>query len=440
MDGRAGTAGSYRWLNKPPERTTHKVIQGPWIDQVGGPFSFSMDPKTQLAQICERVAGATSLEEGSTGVEVVLRLIHKLQPVSPRTVASETGLPIPLVSAIRRELEKHGWLIRRGGMCLSDDHSWIAEAIWGSPMTQTPAMEIQNQPHLHRTIPPEALEDQAGDIEEDETGNEVEEDSSSPLDYIPLSLSDDGDSGDPFLELLDEIYEERPSADPRWDQSHATMETVLGRAELFLEMGVIQGKRCLFLGDDDLTSLVSLLMVRKSLGEEVLRGCMAVVVEVDLRLVEFLSEMALSEDLPLAVLQADLRDALPKPLTGAFDFFFTDPPYTPDGVGLFLERGAQALDPKGLRRAGLAVPLAPPTLQLATQRHLQRLGFVIDFLDARFNEYLGATMQGGVSGLYGLTLIGGQEPSEQGSENKAKAIYTRDWKAVRGRTHSKRKG
>lgn len=356
-----------------------------------------MDPKTQLAHLCETVAGSTSLQEGPAGVEAVLRLIHRLQPVSPKSVASEVGLPIPLVSAIRRELEKEGWLVRRGGMCLSDDHAEILESIWGTPADQTPIKQGDDRVLTLPAVPSEPLKPKSNGSGEGEFDDEdVEEDDADSLDYIPLPLTEDDGSGDPFLELLDEMYEERPSADPRWDQSHATIDTVLKRAELFLELGVVQGKRCLFLGDDDLTSLVTLLMVRKSLGEEVLRGCMVVVAEVDPRLVEFIGDMALSEDLPLAVLQTDLRDSLPKQLVGCFDFFFTDPPYTPDGAGLFLERGAQALDPKGLHRGGLAIPLSPPTLQMATQRHLQNLGFVIDFLDPGFNEYLGATMQGGI--------------------------------------------
>ncbi len=399
-----------------------------------------MDPKTQLAQICETVAVTTSLEEGPPGVEAVLRTIHRLQPVSPKVVASEVGLPIPLVSAIRRELEKQGWLVRRGGMCVSDEFTGVTRAVWGSPTDQHTISEQTAPIFTLPSIPPHVPELLADDIEESDSSEEdTEEDHLSTLDYIPLSVSEDRDSEDPFLELLEEIYEERPSADPRWDQSHAKIETVIRRAELFLDLGVVQGKRCLFLGDDDLTSLVTLLMVRKNLGEEILRGCMAVVVEVDPRLVEFIGDMALSEDLPLAVVQSDLRGSLPKALIAAFDFFFTDPPYTPDGVGLFLEKGAQVLDPKGLRRAGLAVPLSPPSLQQATQYQLNQLGFVIDFLDPRFNEYLGATMQGGVSALYGLTLAAGQVSEEQGSGAGMKAIYTREWKAIRDRLHSKKK-
>jgi len=333
-----------------------------------------MEPS--LSEICERIAEATSMEEGPSGVEAILRRIHSDEPVSAKQVAKDLGLPIPLVSAVRRELEKTGWLVRKRGMALSDHGRSEADRFWG------------NRNPLKADIDP--LEDMEPDAE----------------DYIPLPLAgnetEDGDV--PFLELLAEVLEERPAADRRLDQSHATLETVLRRAELFLDRGTVQGKRTLFLGDDDLTSLVVFLMVRRNLGEDALRSNTGVVVEVDTRLVGFIRETALSEDLPLAVVEADLREPLPEVLKGSFDFFFTDPPYTAQGVDLFLDRGCEALAEKGLRKAALAVPLSPPSLQFSTQRSIQSKGFVIDYLDPAFNEYQGATMQGGVSALYGLSL------------------------------------
>ncbi|NUN95399.1 MAG: bis-aminopropyl spermidine synthase family protein [Candidatus Omnitrophica bacterium] len=371
---------------------------------------MAMTPDFSLDNVCREVAEATRLEEGPPGVEALLRVVHREGPISPKEVARSLGVAIPIVSAIRRELERRGWLVRKGGMLLSNEGLPAASARWGAPAS--PCQEVPAQ-----TIPPDEEAEGLGSEEE------VEDESSPDLDYIPLKLSaESGNSAsDPFLELLDEILEERPEADPRLDQSHATLETVLRRAELFLEHGWVTGKRVLFLGDDDLTSLVTLLVIRRDLGEEALRGCAAAVAEVDPRLVEFIQEIALGEDLPLAVVPTDLREPLPKPLTGAFDFFFTDPPYTPAGVRLFLERGCLALDPNGARKAALAVPVSPPSLQRATQEALLDLGFVVDFLDPGFNEYLGASMQGGVSALYGLSLVA----TEAGERTKFEtSIYT----------------
>lgn len=437
-----------------------------------------------LQQICAEVAEATNLEEGATGVESVLRVVHGTQPVAPKGVAAELGLPIPLVSAIRRELEHRGWLVRKGGMRLSDEARAQLEPVWGTPGTvevketkpaapakkkaaapvaaeEKPAPAKEKKPAAPRRkkaaeevvaipdrVPPppaevvefldeshlitasepdddEVLEKELMASFEEEPYEPLDEEPSAPhFDYIPIQLPGEVEEPavNPFLEMLDELFEERPSADPRWDQSHATMATVLRRAEWFLSRGFIQGKRVLFLGDDDLTSLVTLLLVRRQMGEDVLRSCAVCVVEADPRLVEFLDDMVLSEDLPIAVLAADLRQGLPQSLIGKFDFIFTDPPYTPAGVQLFVSAGASALDPKGPKKAAVAVPLSPPHLQAATQKSLFDLGFVIDSLDPKFNEYIGATMQGGRSALYELSQRNAlQQPNRQQSRD---AVYT----------------
>ncbi len=378
---------------------------------------MDMTPEFSLDTVCREVAEATHLEEGPPGVEALLRGVHRNGPISPKEAARSLGVAIPVISAMRRELEKRGWLVRKGGMCLSEGARAAVVTQWGEPLVPSQGTPTQGE------LP-------GRDEEKSAAEPEVGEDSSTDLDYIPLKLSADaGDSeSDPFLELLDEILEERPAPDPRLDQSHATLETVLRRAELFLERGWVTGKRVLFLGDDDLTSLITLLMVRRDLGEEALRACAVAVAETDPRLVEFIQEIALGEDLPLAVVPTDLRDPLPKPLAGAFDFFFTDPPYTPDGVRLFLERGCSALDPNGSRKAALAVPVSPPSLQRATQATLLELGFAVDFLDPVFNEYLGASMQGGVSALYGLSLW---ESAARVATRFEGSIYTADTRKTR---------
>jgi hypothetical protein len=323
---------------------------------------MEISPLKDIENLCLKTARATDLQEGSQGVEAILRAIHRLQPTSSKEVAGELGLPIPVVSAVRRELEKAGWLLRDKGMVLSDEAMRTLVPLWG----------------------------------------ECRRDACDPSE---ADYADDFDEADrSFLASLEDLLGGRPNADPKWDQSHATFDTTLRRADLFLELGTIQGKRALFLGDDDLTALATLLMLRHESGPKVLESCRVVVAEVDSRLVDYIEKTAKEERLPLTVVQKDLREPLGKELSGAFDFFFTDPPYTPQGADLFLDRGCEALAEKGQRKGALAIPLSPPSLQIATQKSIASKGFVIDFLDPGFNEYEGATMQGGVSALYGFTL------------------------------------
>ncbi len=326
-----------------------------------------------IPDLCKVIAGLTDLDEGPEGVEHILRLVYENQPASPRDIAKEIGLPVPLVSAVRREFEKMGWMLRQGGMVLSDEATAQAKILWGRVDNRT---KTETSSH-----------------ESDQRG------------------------------FLNRILKTRPEADRALDQSHATRKTMAKRAEHFIQEGLIQGKRVLFLGDDDLTSLATLHLLREKRGFSALESCQVTVLELDDRLVDLMRSVAEKEGFPLAVEKVDLREELPANLIGGFDFFFTDPPYTPQGAGLFLDRGCQALRLQSGTKAALAIPLSPPSLQIATQKIIQEKGFVIDYLYPGFNHYMGATMQGGISALYGLTL---RVPGSFDGESHNGPLYTRE--------------
>ena len=67
------------------------------------------------------------------------------------------------------------------------------------------------------------------------------------------------------------------------------------------------------------------------------------VVDIDEPLLEFLDAVAAERGLAIRTLFADLRDGLPDELLGHATLVFTDPPYSADGVALFLERALSAL-------------------------------------------------------------------------------------------------
>jgi hypothetical protein len=56
--------------------------------------------------LLDRVAEATSLREGTTGVAQVLRIVHQEGKVTLRDLSHRLGLPIPVLAAVRGELEK----------------------------------------------------------------------------------------------------------------------------------------------------------------------------------------------------------------------------------------------------------------------------------------------------------------------------------------------
>ncbi|MBN3585469.1 bis-aminopropyl spermidine synthase family protein, partial [Algoriphagus aestuarii] len=89
---------------------------------------------------------------------------------------------------------------------------------------------------------------------------------------------------------------------------------------------------------------------------------------------------------------ADLRVGLPPAVRGSADLVFTDPPYTPEGVELFVRRGLEgAVDPKNTRiLLAYGASETTPALAARVQQRFTRLHLAIEALWPDFNRYLGA--------------------------------------------------
>jgi len=131
---------------------------------------------------------------------------------------------------------------------------------------------------------------------------------------------------------------DRPVPLPELDQAYVTPETTMARIALMADRGDLAGKDLLVLGDDDLMGLAAALT---GLPRRV------VVLEVDVRLTEFMSEASRCAGLSLEVASHDVSRALPSGLAGSFDTFFTDPPDAQGGMHLFLSRSIEALKGPG---------------------------------------------------------------------------------------------
>ena len=66
------------------------------------------------------------------------------------------------------------------------------------------------------------------------------------------------------------------------------------------------------------------------------------VVDIDEQLLAFIDKTARERDWNIKTYFADLRLELPASLETHFDLIFTDPPYSPAGVKLFLQRNIAA--------------------------------------------------------------------------------------------------
>ncbi|WP_327010131.1 bis-aminopropyl spermidine synthase family protein [Dactylosporangium sp. NBC_01737] len=177
------------------------------------------------------------------------------------------------------------------------------------------------------------------------------------------------------------------------DHVSATAETAARRARWLDETFDLAGAHLVCVGDHDLTSL-AILAVRPDLR--------VTVVDVDERLLEFIAQRAAQRGQAVECWHADLRFGLPPVVAESADLVFTDPPYTPEGVQLFLGRGAQALRDRVNGRLVMAYGFSPltPALGVKVQRAVLDLDLAVEAILPAFNRYHGAQAVGSASDLY----------------------------------------
>ena len=326
------------------------------------------------------VAEAARLAEGPEGVRRVLRTILRRGPVPIREVARDLGIPVPVVAAVRGELESRGLLTRGAGISLTDEGLRLVE---------------------------------------DEVGLKCRRIFSVEAPSIPLELAIVSDA-------LSNLAIHRPDVDRTLDQSHATIETAIRRAVYLYENDALEGRRLLFLGDDDLTSL-SVALTARELGLGRLKVCVA---DVDARLVAFINEIASAEGLPIEAFQHDLRLPFPESRAGTFDTFFTDPPYTLAGLALFISRGVEALIPEVGKQAFICFGRRSPAETSGMVDRILRSGLAPVEILPTFNDYVGAQLLAGQSQMIRCVCTGSGEAIVAGRYDGP--IYTADFRKGRG--------
>ncbi|MBB1261095.1 bis-aminopropyl spermidine synthase family protein [Streptomyces alkaliterrae] len=197
----------------------------------------------------------------------------------------------------------------------------------------------------------------------------------------------------PLVERMAGLIRGAPGSDRDLDHVSATAETVVRRA-LWLDATFdLAGARLLCVGDHDLTSLATAC----------LRPELAVtVVDIDERVLEFVDTAADGLDLDVRCLHTDLRLGLPPTVAGTADLVVTDPPYTPDGLRLFLARGAEGLRDREHGRLVMAYGFSSrqPALGLKSQQAVQGLHLAYEAIWPHFNRYHGAQAVGSAADWY----------------------------------------
>lgn len=222
---------------------------------------------------------------------------------------------------------------------------------------------------------------------------------------------------DKVVNLLKGYKNLRAEPKREYDQFTATIETTARRAILLNFFEDIAGKRILFLGDDDFTS-VAVSHIGKPAG--------VCVLDIDRRILDGIKEASAGNKLDIEIKEYDATKVLPDELLGKFDVVFTDPPYTTDGVSLFLSRAIEALDTKDNQAARVyfcygnsdrAKERFLPIYELVT-----RSGLMMRWIFDKFNRYTGAESIGSTSSLYICDITSKTRPIIHGESKEQ--IYT----------------
>ncbi|MBT4497239.1 MAG: bis-aminopropyl spermidine synthase family protein [Gemmatimonadetes bacterium] len=197
----------------------------------------------------------------------------------------------------------------------------------------------------------------------------------------------------PALPEIEQILANAPRSDRNLDHVSATPLTCLKRALFLADCCDLDGAEILCLGDHDLTS-VALALLFPDLTISVL--------DVDERILGYIGTLARDRDWSIQTTFADLRVELPRSMSERFDLVFTDPPYTPAGIELFLKRGIASLRDPRVGRLFLCYGFGEghPGLGLKVQSVLHDLRLISEAVLPHFNRYTGAEAIGSASELY----------------------------------------
>jgi N4-bis(aminopropyl)spermidine synthase len=219
------------------------------------------------------------------------------------------------------------------------------------------------------------------------------------------------------LDRLTGLVAGAPRARHVLDHVSATPETVLRRALLLGARFWLPGTRLLCVGDHDLTSLaVKLVHLEADIT----------VVDVDERILAYID----AQDLGVRTRWADLRLGLPASARD-HDLAFTDPPYTPEGIGLFVARAVEGLTDDGRVLLAYGASERTPMLALKVQQALSELNLAYEAIYPDFNRYFGAEAIGSAADLYILRPTTKTRPAVTSRLSRlTTAIYTQGPQSV----------
>lgn len=340
--------------------------------------------KDELNAWLVNLAESVKLREGVEGVYRALWSLHQNPGISTHDWSWHVQIPVPVMAALRRELEKRDVLQQVRTLKTTPQGEDILKRLFGRPKEVSlvcPACDGRGN-----VLPPQAM---------------------------------------PLVERFVDICDERPDPDVSLDQSHATPETGILKALFLLNKGLL-GRSLFFMGDDDLISIACYL-VREAVYDSHEPLGRIVVADIDNAYLELIQKHS---DKRIETFIYDARESLPIELQSCFDVGITDPPYTPNGIQAFAGRCRQSVGDSG--RLLLSFPPPGGADYADIQRKLLDIGWRLDEIHPQFNEYEGASMHAHHSTLFVCETFQPLSPDID-SNLRYTSFYTGERKAPGGR-------
>ena len=332
-------------------------------------------------EVMNSIYSQVSIKDGKKVIENILLDIYFKPGISTKDIARKTLLPLPIVAAIKKEFIKAGVIEQNRGVNCTPRGIRLVEHTMGYGQ-------------LDRSLYQRLKYEQ----------------------WQPDELHS-------MLTKLEGVFEGRPQVDVTIDQSRCTLDTSMKRAILALRHEALIGRDIVCLGDDDLVSVSLGFLLKQLFQQDAHKSNTRIhLFEIDKRIISYVNYLAEVEDLPIVCYEMDFREQLPADFLRRFDCVFTDPPYTQQGMSLFVSRGVQLLK----QEIGLPIFLSfahkSPDFALAMQREFSRMGLLVTSVLPRFNEYIGAEIIGNTSQM--IVLQSTEETKESIARDYRDALYT----------------
>ena len=207
------------------------------------------------------------------------------------------------------------------------------------------------------------------------------------------------------LKEIRKKYRLKPNRD--LDQFFATEKTSVAKALLLDKKGLLDKTRIALLGDDDLVSITLSLIAPDSIK--------ITTFDTDKTLLTAIT--SIYKDLGkenIQTVEYDVRNGLSNIYKGQFNVVVTDPPYTPAGITLFLNRAIELL--RGSDKyifLYFGTSNKTPEKILKIQEIINKLGLVIEDKIDKFAQYDGAESIGSNSSVYILKTTPFTQPMSQ---------------------------